>query len=231
MKCTWCFVAIVSAFLAGFVLSERNGDAQLQALADQSKPDQPSSSDAEKQQRGRLLEEILHPTTKAAGSTAYRELKQSHQDHVTKLMDAVDADESDVTRYFASRLLGRYRDRRAIWVLVKNLDWRCHNSIATVQAASPLTGFPCAEAIAEYGTEGAVPVLHDLARKKEASINEEMLRLRVHLLEAAYPNRVEWWGRDDVIGVVERYIERIPPQWPASKRNVERLLEMLKKRP
>jgi len=32
-------------------------------------------------------------------------------------------------------------------------------------------------------------------------------------------------------GVVERYIDRIPPDWPEARQNVERLLEKIKKPP
>jgi len=173
-----------------------------------------------------VIEDALY-SMQGRGS-AYQELERRRREETAKLIEVVgEKDGPPLTRYFAARLLGLYSDHDAIPVLVKNIDWEYREGV--VNEVSSLDGYPCAQALAQFGADVAIPVLRDLARMREEDINDRTLRLRTWLLEEVYANGDEPWGRDDVVGVVEWYIDRIPSDWPTARANVERLLEKLEK--
>lgn len=183
-------------------------------------PQKPNKAESE------LIEEALY-SIQNRGS-AYKELERRRHDTTHKLIEvAGDRDGPPMTRYCAVRLLGVHRDPDAINVLVDNLDWEYRDDLAN--SISYLSGYPCAEALVQFGPDIAVPVLWHVARARDQDMSDQRLRLRAFLLEAIYPKRDEPWGGDNVIGVVERYVERIPPDWTTARTNVGQLLERLKK--
>jgi len=176
---------------------------------------------------GELIEEALYSLQ--AREPAFQELEQRYHRQTDKLIEiAGEQDGPPMTRYYAFRLLGLYRAPQAIQVLVKNLDFD-YPGVAT--EASYFTRYPAAEALTQFGHEGGIAVLNYLVRDSAKPATDEMLRHRSFVLESTFPRESRPWQGDDGVGVVERYIERIPPQWTEGKRNVERLLEMLKKPP
>ena len=181
---------------------------------------------------GELIEAALQADREFDRHSAFHELEWRRHEQIDKLIKVVgDKDAPSPSRFFSARLLGLYRDYRAIPVLVENLDWKCPDDVI-VDSISPFNGYPCAAALAEFRSECAGPILGNLAgHSKAKAINNEMLVLRMYLLEIAYPNRVEPWGTDDAVSVVERYIERRAlPDGSDAIKNIERLLEKLKGR-
>lgn len=217
-------VAAYASFAIGQQQARKIANAQINALErDQAAKELEEKLHAETE--GDLIEEALY-SIQARGAS-YQEIERRRGEQVRKLIEvAGEQDGPPMTRYFAFRLLGLYRDRHAIEVLVRNLDFEYRD---VVTEASYLTGYPAAEALAQFGPEGGIAVLNNLVRDSAKPATDEMLRLRSLVLEATFPRESRAWEGDDVIGVVERYIERIPPQWTEGKRNVERLVEKIKK--
>jgi len=177
-----------------------------------------------------LIEEALQSANAFDRNSAMQELEWRRREEIDKLIKRVkDKDAPPLSRYFAVRLLGLYRDRRAIPILVENLDWKYKGDVA-IGAISVFNSYPCAAALAQFYTECAGPVLGEFVGLRKDSISDEMLILRVHLLETAYPNRVEPWGTDDAMSVVERYMDRMAPEGTDARANMVRLLEKLKER-
>lgn len=231
---SWKHVSVAGALIAvacaSFAIGQQQARKVVNSQVKALKREQAAKELEEKlhaQSESDLIEEALYSLH--ARGEAFQELERRRGEQVRRLIEvAGEKDGPPMTRYFAFRLLGLYRDPHAIEVLLRNLDFEYRD---VVTEASYLTGYPAAEALAQFGSEGGIAVLNNLVRDSAKPATEEMLRLRSFVLESTLPRESRAWQGDDVVGVVERYIERIPPQWTEGKRNVERLLEKIKKPP
>lgn len=223
------FALIIAAAYASFAIGQqkarKRADAQIKAL-EQEHAAEELEEKLQVESESDLIEEALY-SIQARGAS-YQEIERRRGEQVRKLIEvAGEQDGPPMTRYFAFRLLGLYRDPHAIEVLLRNLDFEYREGVS--EKLSYLTGYPAAEALAQLGPKGGIAVLNNLVRDSAKPATDEMLRLRSFVLESTFPRESRAWQGDDVVGVVERYIERIPPQWTEGKRNVERLLEKIKK--
>lgn len=187
-------------------------------------PEEPPEEPPEKWRD--LIEKALHAPSELERGNAFQSFQQQWQSSSDELIKAAgDENGPPLTRYYAVRLLALRRERAAIPMLIKNLDWEYRGFVTEV---SYLTGYPCAKAIVEIGPECALDILADVTSASKQEMTDRKIWLRARVLESLYRMPNLPWGGDDAVGVVERYIERIPPGWEDARSQAGLLLEKLK---
>lgn len=115
-------------------------------------------------------------------------------------------------RQLAVEMLGDMRSFESIQVLIDNIEWHYHASLAGMGLFNE---YPCAHALVKMGLEVVPRVLNSISRNPEPS--DKRIRLVAAVIFEVYGGKSSiHGGSDEAIAVVERFAKRTPAERQAA---------------